>query len=263
MFQKEPYIILNSTEEFNKIFIDEEFIQLLNDVAPCVPLLLSTNHVLELSDHLENLLKFAATSLEYLQYILKRNSDFPVGHVEILLTCANAIFKEDKISSLLNSKENLVWFSSSVDSLFYLVEVLLKFDKPLPSVPNYFPVRTEEEERSTVTDETESNVPSEADVTFYTATQAVHRLYILVCWFTDLKCINRTNIPQFLFDRIRTMTISLSRLSIANSYMLVPLKTWKTGWTPESISGTFRTQVPAMPIEILQDVDVLKEYILR
>lgn len=262
LLQKEPHLNLNSTDEFYKLFTDDEFVQLLNDIAPCVPLLLSANLLLDGSDHLINLLKFAATSLSYIQYILKRDSDFPVAHVDILLTCANAVFKEDQICRLLDSKENLIWFSCSLGNLFCLVETLLKLDKPLPSVPNYFPKQSEEG-KVTVIEQTDADGPSETNVTLCTTTRAVHRLYILVCWFTDLKCINSTSIPQFLFDRIRTMIISLSRLSITNSYMLVPLKAWKTGWTPESVSGTFRTQVPAMPIEILQDVDVLKEYIFR
>lgn len=209
---------------------------------------------------------FAATSLEYLQYILKRNCDFPVGQIDVLLTCADAILKNANVSRLMDSKEASSWFCSLVNSFFQLVEVLLMWDKPLPSVPNYFPKLTEGIERAT-NKENEINenidVQPESNADVFAVREAVHRLYTLMCWFTENKCINNTNIPQFWFHRIKTVTISLSRLSIANSYLLVPFKAWKTGWTPETVSGTYRTQIPAMPIEILQDVDVLKEYIFR
>lgn len=259
-------MLIDPTKELYKHFTDKEFVRLLNDVAPCVPLLLSARNVTNINGHLENLMKCAAISLVYLRYILTENSDFSVEHVEILLTCADAIFRHSDISRLLDSKENLMWFCPAVNGLFQLVEVLLKFDKPIPSIPNYFPRHVKNKqpiETSPCIESTDKRSSSDTDEVVQATVQAVHRLYILVCWFNEIKCINRTKIPDFLFSSIKTITISLSRLSIANSYLLVPLKAWRTGWTPETLSGTFKTQIPAIPIEILQDVEVLEEYIFR
>lgn len=227
----------------------------MNDLAPCIPLIFSSN--IDPSQQLD-LVKFAAISLDYLHFILNHHSDIPVESVEVLLSCADAILKERNIVKLLDTKENLSLFCSCVNSLFYLVQVLLKSDKPLPSVPNYCSNKKAEE--ISLEDE---NTDSEANREIKAATQAVHQLYILVCWFYNLKCLNRTKIPQFLFSPIETITISLSRLSITNSYLLIPWKAWKIGWVPETVLGVFKTQFPALPMEILQDVDVLEEYIFR
>lgn len=219
------------------------------------------NDLFDLQNHAEDLIKFSATSLEYLQHILSHNYDFPVGQIEVLLTGANAILKNANVSRLLDSKMNLIWFCSLVNSFSHIVEVLLKLDRPLPSVPNFFPKQTEEIKTASNSETDGKIIEPNDDV--LAAREAVHRLCTLVCWFTENKCINRTKLPQFLFDRVKTVTVSLSRLSIANSYVLVPFRAWKTGWTPETVSGMYRTQIPAMPIEILQDVDILKEYIFR
>lgn len=235
----------------------------MNCLAPCIPLLLSNN--LDHSGALEDLIKFSTISLEYLRFLLTHRENFPVSEAEVLLSSADATLRQDSVAKLLDKNENLIWFCSSANSIFHLVEALLKSDKPLPSIPNYFPRQFEDEVVAEHNESSEAieKISSETTVSDETTTQAVHLLYILVCWFHDLKCLNRTKIPDFLFKSIKRITISLSRLSVANSYVLVPLKAWKSGWTPEIMSGTFKTQVLALPIEILQDVEVLEEYIFR
>lgn len=242
------FLFQNEAEQnLYHLFNNDEFSQLLTDVAACISILLSIKTITNFAGfYPQQFMKFGALSLEYLRFILNHHSDFPVNNVEIFLDCADAIMKQENIIRSLDSKENLRWFCSAVNCIFNLVEILLKLDKPLPTIPNYFPSQS-----------------IQFVDNYETIVQTVHRLYILVTWFHDIKCINRTKIPQFLFNSIKTITINLSRLSITNSYLLVPLKAWKTGWIPESLSGNFGTQIPAMPVEILQDVEVLEEYIFR
>ena len=56
--------------------------------------------------------------------------------------------------------------------------------------------------------------------------------------------------------------VGLSRQSVINSYARVPGIVWKLGWTPTP-TGEPRTQLPPLPLDLLQDKDVLKEFVFR
>lgn len=47
-----------------------------------------------------------------------------------------------------------------------------------------------------------------------------------------------------------------------NSYARTPPLVWKLGWMP-SPGGDMRTRLPPLPLEFLQEKDVLKEFIYR
>lgn len=56
--------------------------------------------------------------------------------------------------------------------------------------------------------------------------------------------------------------MSLSRLPLANSYVATPPDVWQQGWAHE-LSGPSHTFVPPLPIDYLQDADVLRQLIFR
>ena len=56
--------------------------------------------------------------------------------------------------------------------------------------------------------------------------------------------------------------LGLARLSLVNSYARTPPLVWKLGWMP-SPSGDMRTRLPPLPLDYLQEKDVLKEFIYR
>ena len=47
-----------------------------------------------------------------------------------------------------------------------------------------------------------------------------------------------------------------------NSYARTPPLVWKMGWVP-SPSGEMRTTLPPLPLDFLQEKDVLQEFIFR
>lgn len=73
-------------------------------------------------------MQFATISVEYLRYALTENLDFPMGSLEVLLTCVDTIIKKSNISPLFYLRENLIWFYASIFNFFQVV--LLKCDKP-------------------------------------------------------------------------------------------------------------------------------------
>nr|CAI5834822.1 unnamed protein product [Callosobruchus analis] len=222
------------------LFENEDFSNLLRSLAQCTPLFLesASSKSKKLSDNnWGEFLIFGAICLEYIGFL----HGSKVNTMDIFLTAASCIFKQSSVCDLLGEDANRPWYCSAVISVYDLVECLLKNDVPLPSIPNYLSEVSQNVETSTLED-------------------ACHRLYTLVSWIYQQRGVNRTKMPQFLFEKLKSLVISLSRVSTANSYVLVPSVAWKTGWRPENVNGT---QVGVLPMEVLQEIDVLEEYIFR
>lgn len=54
----------------------------------------------------------------------------------------------------------------------------------------------------------------------------------------------------------------LARLPLVNTYARTPPVVWRLGWSPSPV-GSHRTQLPPLPVEFLQEKDVLKEFVTR
>lgn len=70
------------------------------------------------------------------------------------------------------------------------------------------------------------------------------------------------NIPHFFAIPIRKLIVRLSRTPLLNSYVWTPPEVWKHGWAV-TLGGPYFTQVPPLPTEFLQDMDVLQQFIFR
>ncbi|XP_050315238.1 huntingtin-like [Anthonomus grandis grandis] len=191
----------------------------------------------------ENIAKFSIIALDHINFIIKAdNSYLDISTLEILLDCANEILKQSQFSSYIGLDANVSWLCAGVSALYHLIEFLLRNDEPLPSIDRQvFKLSTK-------------SPNSEAQ-------NACHNLYTLTCWL--YKNQNKyVKIPIFLLCRIKSLIVSLARLPLVNSFIFVPHKVWKLGWHPD-LSGKFSTQVPQLPIDMLQEIDVLEEYIFR
>jgi hypothetical protein len=60
----------------------------------------------------------------------------------------------------------------------------------------------------------------------------------------------------------RSLIVGLSRLPLVNSYVATPPDVWRHGWAVE-LSGPYNTSVPPLPVDYLQDTDVLQQLIFR
>ncbi|CAG9862370.1 unnamed protein product [Phyllotreta striolata] len=231
------------TAKMTELFENEEVSNLLYSIAKCVPLfsenILRDPYYKICDNNLEDLVKYSVLCLEYVHYLETQNRDFRVHLTDICLTASDCILRNVVTSYFLGVDSNVTWLCSSINSLYSLVNALLRSDNPLLDVPKY----SLNKDSSPV--------------------QATHQIYKLTCWFFDLKSINTTKIPDFLFDRIKSLTVCLARLPLVNSYALIPRRAWKIGWQPDRMEGEFGTVVTALPIDILQDTDVLQEYIYR
>ncbi|XP_018571399.1 huntingtin [Anoplophora glabripennis] len=234
--------------ELTDIFRNDDFSNLLGSIAPCIPhymeyLLLSPNLKIPEKNYKE-IMKFGVTCLEYVHFLIKTDKkDFNINLIDTFVNAAETIFKQNNICTLLACDANISWFCSSVNSIFRFVKLLVENDRPLPSLPKH----------------ALRNSLGSDDL--LCASEATYHLYILVSWLFETKSTN-VNIPIFFLMPIKSIIVSLSRFPVVNSIVLMPSRVLITGRMPEA-SGTFNTQVPPLPIEVLQEIDVLEEYIFR
>ena len=73
---------------------------------------------------------------------------------------------------------------------------------------------------------------------------------------------SHAKIPGFISEPSRRVIIGLARLPVANSFARIPPVVWKLGWMPPT-EGAFGTELPPLPVDILKEKDVLKEFVLR
>ncbi|XP_060084449.1 huntingtin-like [Ylistrum balloti] len=69
-------------------------------------------------------------------------------------------------------------------------------------------------------------------------------------------------IPSFLQHNLRNIITGLGRQPVLNSYARTPSIVWKMGWIP-SPNGEPKTKLPPLPVDFLEDKDVLREYVFR
>lgn len=235
-------------EELRHIFRHDEFFHLLYSIVPCIPhyidFLLLCPYLKIPDSNYEDIMKFGVICLEYISFLINTDkNDFNINLVDTFLAAAERIFKQSNICTLLATDANISWFCSSVNSIFRFVKLLMENEKPLPSLPKH------------------SLKNSLGNDELMCAGEATYHLYILVSWLFEIKSTN-INIPVFFLAPIKSIIISLSRFPVVNSFVLMPSRVVITDRTPE-ISGSFNTQVSPLPIELLQEIDTLEEYIFR
>ena len=69
-----------------------------------------------------------------------------------------------------------------------------------------------------------------------------------------------SSLPKFLAQSVRQVITGLARIPFINSYVRIPPIVWNIGWDPTP-EGVFLTELPPLPVEILKEKDVLKEFV--
>nr|CAD7441338.1 unnamed protein product [Timema bartmani] len=167
-------------------------------------------------------------------------SDAPQpSHLQAGLCCANAVLKEPNLSTEVGHGSRIL---SACGAVYRLVQFLLPGDQ-LP----------------TLSDTGLSQALDSPDTA--SAALACHQMGTLVLWLERTK-LRMDNIPTFLAAPIKSLIVTLSRMPLVNSYVATPPEAWRQGWTVE-LGGPSRTTVPPLPVEYLQDIDLLHQLIFR
>nr|CAD7394388.1 unnamed protein product [Timema cristinae] len=192
----------------------------------------------------DDLAKFAVLCLEAVLWLVSparlATSDAPQpSHLQAGLCCANAVLKEPNLSAEVGHGSRIL---SACGAVYRLVQFLLPGDQ-LPSLSE--------------TGLSEAmNSPDTAG-----AALACHQMGTLVLWLERTE-LRMDNIPTFLATPIKSLIVTLSRMPLVNSYVATPPEAWRQGWTVE-LGGPSRTTVPPLPVEYLQDIDLLYQLIFR
>eukprot|EP00795_Rhopilema_esculentum_P012136 gene12136-2740_t len=96
-------------------------------------------------------------------------------------------------------------------------------------------------------------------------TKSCHRVSELVHTlrtYFSLKSLKTSSLPFAVVNSLRQVIIGVARIPLVNSFVRVPPVVWKFGWQPV-LEGNFKTELPPLPVEILKEKDVLKEFIFR
>lgn len=243
------------TTRLNELFSDPIFWKSFFEVANCVgsylELAAADMHHSEIKgSKAEDLMKFCVLCLESIVYLITKCSNsenrlvIETNYIESALICANSAFKMNVISNVLGLDCHVSWLCSSINSIYILVNYFLLNFEPLPVLSTFGL------EKSFENNETES------------AANACNQISIMVAWLEQLQKKPVHNISETIFILIKSIIISLARLPLVNSYVLTPPDVWEQRWQTD-LTGKYHTQVPPMPIEYLQEIEVLEQFTFR
>uniref|UniRef100_A0A1Y1K0T3 Huntingtin n=1 Tax=Photinus pyralis TaxID=7054 RepID=A0A1Y1K0T3_PHOPY len=205
------------------------YIDSLTDVVPSIP-----------SANLDDFVKFAVVCLESINFMVDLDKNINIHYVDMAVTCSKVILTNSCFRDILVDDNVTSWLCSAVNSLYKLVFNLLLGGQPLPDIPKYG--------LSTALENLEK----------VSRAHAVHQLSVLICWVEKHE-LSSIPFPKTLYCTIKDIIVALGRKPFAYSYLLIPLGAWKNGLQAPNND----TEVPPLPIEFLQEVDVLEEFIFR
>lgn len=229
-----------------EIFNDEAFFNFFyHTISPITSYIssLSIFPTIKIPDSsFEGIIKFAVMCLEFINHLIS-TSTLNLNFIDCALNCASVVFKEVHLCSILALDTHTSWLCSAINSVYKLVNFLLYDDEPLPCLPK-------DNLKSTL-----ENLETRS------AGHACYQASVLIEWLCKMQK-KSTDIPKFLSKNVKSTIISLTRLPLVNSYVLIPPAAWKNGWCSE-LSGTCNTQASPIPIDYLQEIDILEEFIFR
>ncbi|KAK7793413.1 hypothetical protein R5R35_014313 [Gryllus longicercus] len=195
----------------------------------------------------EDLAKFGVLCLEIIHGLVRNAQENPSEallphHLEQCLACAEANLREPNLSAVLGMPNNVTWMTSAVGALTSTIDYLLEGES-LPDLPAHGLKRAMEDPETVC------------------SAHACHQMAILVLWLEKTQNKGH-NIPAFLASTMKSLIVSLARMPLVNSYVVTPPDVWNQGWAPE-LTGPAKTTVPPLPVECLQDIDVLQQLVFR
>lgn len=190
-----------------------------------------------LPEHSEHILRFALLAMEYLHWQVWLGS-VSIEVASLCLSCVDAVLRCGTLVGLLGLSDRTSYVCSVVAGLHAATSYLIK-PRALPSLPAPLTQCLNGGESSLLV--------------------ACRRLMQLVVW---LETGNLRHLPLCVAQPIRGITMGVGRVPALNSVVRVPPDVWALGWAPQ-FSGEHSTSLPPIPVDFLQEADILKEFIFR
>ncbi|KAL8615828.1 hypothetical protein ACOMHN_048536 [Nucella lapillus] len=192
--------------------------------------------------------RFCVLLLEMVHWSIQHDNLPTSEQLQMCLECVACVLQDAALWAIIAQDDHVTWVCSLVAGLHQLLSSVLVLPGEKVSSPGL---------EDHADDHTGDDVTS--------LIQACDQMSELVhCLQTRLHpaSTDTRRFPSFLASIIRNIIIGLARLPLVNTYARTPPIVWRLGWSP-SPSGTHRTQLPPLPVEFLQEKDVLKEFVTR
>lgn len=242
----------NEEEVFSKLmtelFSTENFFNDLSNLIPSIILYMDSCSKCPLYEMPENsytdLSHFAVLCLESINYLINVNNSIKINFIDLALCCAEKCLKEPLFLQVFSSVDNISWLCSCVNSIYIFVKYFLLDGKSLPL------------------DDVDCFKSNLFNVEALSSGHACYQLSNLITWLEKSKNTHCSIVTNSFIENVKSITISLSRMSLLNSFALTPPSYLKVT-DGIQLSGIFLTHVPPLPIKYLQEVDILEEFIFR
>ncbi|XP_037064081.1 huntingtin isoform X3 [Peromyscus leucopus] len=204
----------------------------------------------------EDTVKFVVMTLEALSWHLI-HEQIPLSlDLQAGLDCCCLALQVPGLWGVLSSPE----YVTHACSLIHCVRFILEAIAVQPGDQLLGPESRSDTPRAIRKDEVDANMQNPRYIT--SACEMVAEMVESLQSVLALGHKRNSTLPSFLTAVLKNIVISLARLPLVNSYTRVPPLVWKLGWSPKP-GGDFGTVFPEIPVEFLQEKEILKEFIYR
>ncbi|XP_052771519.1 huntingtin-like isoform X2 [Mya arenaria] len=204
------------------------------------------------SESQRDICRFSTFCLECIGWLLSNHS-MPTGeHLATSLQCVSAVLQNSELCILIGQKDHVTLVCSITSAVHLVVSSLCV----LPGKHMCIHIRREETPAKS----------SRKDDHLDSLTRACDEITELVQYALEVRGPQVTpsviGLPRTLSHLVTQLIIGLSRLPVLNSFARTPPIVWKMGWIPTP-SGEPKTKLPPLPLDLMLDKEVLKEFVLR
>ncbi|XP_005093645.2 huntingtin [Aplysia californica] len=251
-----PASSLHYMDRMEELFTDAAWVHAnFNLAAALVRHLVALSHFpwrAELpADSHHDVARFAVLCAELIHWSLRHELMPESEQIQTCLSCLSLLLQDGKLHSQLGQIENASCVCAIVAALYQVLSSLAVL--PGEQVANlYHDEHREEAEEDDVS----------LSACLVRACEQISELVHCLHTRMDPSYTKEPRLPPFLASSFRNIVISVSRLPVVNTYARTPPLVWRLGWSPTP-GGELRTCLPPLPVEYLQEKDVLREFVAR
>ncbi|XP_055860312.1 huntingtin-like [Biomphalaria glabrata] len=202
-------------------------------------------------ENLKDIISFTVLCAELIHWSVEHDMLPDSEHVQNYLSCLSLLLQDPVIHLLIGQTE----YATHVCSIVSFLHQLLSSLAVLPGEPVASLFQDDRRE-----DAEDDDVSLSACL--IRACDEISELVHCLHTRLDPNSSPEPQLPPFLASPFRNIIIAVSRLPAVNTYARTPPLVWRLGWSPTPV-GELRTCLPPLPVEYLQEKDVLKEFVSR
>ncbi|CAL1538264.1 unnamed protein product [Lymnaea stagnalis] len=202
-------------------------------------------------ESLKDVASFVVLCAELIHWSVEHDMLPESEHIQNCLSCLSLLLQDPAVHALMSQTEHATFVCSIVGFLYQLLCSMAVL--PGENVACLF-----QDDRRDDAEEEDVSLSACLIRACDEISELVHCLHTRL----DPNTSHEPRLPQFLASTFRNIIIAVARLPAVNTYARTPPLVWRLGWSPTPV-GELRTCLPPLPVEYLQEKDVLKEFVTR